>query len=92
MLSLLLARHTYHWQRLLKVLNIFCNGDNKNVLLQLAGSTIKMIRNLPLPLVRSSLMVAAKATDSTLFLLKGVSEYTIDVQTYVLFYFFCLCI
>ena len=48
---------------------------------QLAGTTIKMILNLPLPLVRNSLMATAKATDSTLFLLKGVSEYTIDVQT-----------
>ena len=57
------------------------NGDNTNVLLQLAGPTIKMIQNLPLPLVRSSLMAAAKATVSTLFLLKGVSEYTTDGQT-----------
>ena len=66
---------------LLKVLNIFCDDDNKNVLLQLAGQTTKMFLNLPLPLVRSSLMVTAKATDSALFLLTGVSEYTIDVQT-----------
>ena len=66
---------------LLKVLNIFCNSDNENVLPQLAGPTIKMILNLPLPLVRSFLMAAAKATDSRLFLQKDVSEYTIDVQT-----------
>ena len=64
---------------LLKVLNIFCNGDNKNVLLQLVGTTIKMIQNLYLPFARSSLMAAAKVTDSTLFLLKGISEYTIDI-------------
>ena len=66
---------------LLKVLNIFCNGDNKNVLPQLADPTFKMFLNSPLPLVKSSLMVTVKATDSALFLLKGVSEYTIDVQT-----------
>ena len=57
------------------------NGDNKNVLPQLAGLTIKMIQNLPLSLVSSFLMAAAKATDSTLFLLKDVSEYTTDGQT-----------
>ena len=52
---------------LLKVLNIFCNDDNKNVLPQLAGATIRMFLNLRLHLVRSSLMAAAKATDSILF-------------------------
>ena len=66
---------------LLNVLNIFCNSDNENVLPQLAGPTIKKILNLPLPLVRSFLMAAAKAAYSRLFLLKDVSEYTIDVQT-----------
>ena len=52
---------------LLKVLNIFCNSDNKNFLPQLAGPTIKMFLNLPLPLVRSSLMATTKATHFTLF-------------------------
>ena len=52
---------------LLKVINIFCNGNNKNVLPQLAGPTIKIFLNLPLPLLRSSLMAGAKATHSILF-------------------------
>ena len=52
---------------LLKVINIFCNGNNKNVLPQLSGPTIKMFLNLPLPLLRSSLMAGAKATHSILF-------------------------
>ena len=50
---------------LLKV--FFLNGDNENVLQQFTVSTIKMFLNFHLPWVMSSLMAAAKATDSTLF-------------------------
>ena len=55
------------WTGLLKVLNIFFNGDNKNVLPKLACPTIKMFLNLSLPLF-SSLMATAKTIGSTLFL------------------------
>ena len=53
---------------LLEVVYIFCNSDSKNVLPQLASTTIKMFLNFPLPLVRSFHMAAENATDSTLFL------------------------
>ena len=54
---------------LLKVLNIFCKGDKKNVSPQLARCpTTKMFLNLSILLVRSSRMAIAKATGSTLFL------------------------
>ena len=52
---------------LLKVLDFFYSGDNKNVLPSFVGPTVKMFLNLPLPLVSTFLMATAKATGSTLF-------------------------
>ena len=52
---------------LLKVLDFFYSGDNKNVIPPFVGPSVKMFLNLPLPLVSTFLMPTAKSAGSTLF-------------------------